>query len=469
MSEPLALGAPSLRQRAWPWTAAAALSAALAPLNSTMIAVALPEMASDLGQSSALVRHGLVTSYLLVGIVLQSLGGKLADRIGYRRALRLGQGIFVIGSLLGFALPQFIPLALARMIMAAAGAVVVPSAVALLRNELPPERRGRAFGVFGAVMSMSAAIGPKLGSLIAGHLGWRTIFLVNLPWLAACVVLALFAATPGSEAAKAGARAERAGFDFVGSVLIGVSLAAVVVGSQAAPYRWLLLLGLCGLVAFGFWEGRVKDPVIDLSLFARPAFSAGAFVIALHNLAMYSLLFELPQVAGRLFNAGPESIGGVLSVMMVSMVLAAPIAGRLSERHGARPITLGGCLAGVAGVLALALSPFASLGAALPGLVLLGIGLGLASAPAQAAAMSAVPREQSGMAAGLTSTLRYLGGIVGLAILGWLLGDQLEPAVVLHQHHQALWVFGISLSAAAVCALGLPKGTTVYADAPRPA
>jgi len=466
----MALAAQPPRIRAWPWTAAAVLSAGLAPLNFTMIAVALPEMASDLGESSALVRHGLVTSYLLVGIVLQSLGGKLADRIGHRRTLRLGQVIFVIASLLGFALPQFVPLALARMTMAAAGALVVPSAIALLRNELPPERRGRAFGVFGAVMSTSAAIGPKLGSLIAGHLGWRAIFLVNVPWLALCVILALFAAPSRAESAPAGAaRADTAPFDLVGSALLGASLAAVVVGSQAAAYLMLMPLGLLGLVAFGFWERRAKDPVIDLRLFALRAFSAGVFVIALQNLAMYSLLFELPQVAGRLFDAGPESVGGVLSVMMVSMVLTAPIAGRLSERYGARSITLGGCLVGLGGVLMLAFSPFANLDAALPGLVLIGIGLGLTSAPAQTAAMTAVPREQSGMAAGLSSTLRYLGGVVGLAILGWLLGDEKEPALVLHQHHQALWVFGISLAAAALCSLGLPKSAPVHARAPRPA
>src|SRR5688572_20836924 len=139
---------PGARQ----WTASGVSSAALAPLNSTMIAVALPEMGHDLGIASATLRHGLVTSYLLTGIVLQSLGGKLADRIGYGRALRLGQFVFALAGLLGFLWPSALPLVLARVAMAAAGAIIVPSAVALLRNQLPPERRGRAFGVFGAVM-----------------------------------------------------------------------------------------------------------------------------------------------------------------------------------------------------------------------------------------------------------------------------------------------------------------------------
>jgi MFS family permease len=100
--------------------------------------------------------------------------------------------------------------------------------------------------------------------------------------------------------------------------------------------------------------------------------------------------------------------------------------------------------------------PFAQLSAALPGLILLGLGLGLASAPAQASAMSAVPREQSGMAAGLTSTLRYLGGIAGLAILGGIQTDQHDATIVLSEHHTALWVFGGALLAAAGCAALLP-------------
>lgn len=443
------------------WTLSGISSAALAPLNSTMIAVALPEMGHDLGVGSALLRHGLVTSYLLTGIVLQSLGGKLADRIGYGRALRLGQLVFAAAGLLGFAWPALVPLVLARVTMAAAGAVIVPSALSLLRNQLPPERRGRAFGAFGAVMGCSAALGPKLGSLVAEHLGWRAIFVINVPWLALSAAAAL--AAPADTPARSGGSPAR--FDLLGSLLLGASLAAIVTGSVAPELRVWMLVGAAGLALFVFWERRVADPVIDLKLFSRSVFSAGALVIALHNLAMYSLLFELPQVSARLFGSSRENVGSVLSAMMLSMVVTAPIAGRLSERLGARALTLGGCLTGALGVLALGVLPFPQLSAALPGLILLGLGLGLASAPAQASAMSAVPREQSGMAAGLTSTLRYLGGIVGLAVLGGLQTDQHDPVLVLAEHHAALWVFGAALLAAAGCAWALPTRSLAEAGA----
>jgi EmrB/QacA subfamily drug resistance transporter len=433
------------------WTISGVSSAALAPLNSTMIAVALPEMGRDLQLGSTLLRHGLVTSYLLTGIVLQSLGGKLADRIGYGRALRLGQLVFALAGLLGFLWPAAGALVVARVVMATAGAVIVPSAMALLRNQLPPERRGRAFGAFGAVMGCSAALGPKLGALLTEHFGWRSIFVVNVPWLALSAGVAALAATESRAP-----RAARGRFDLFGSLLLGVSLAAIVAGSVAPELHVWMLAGAAGMVGFAFWEKRASDPVIDLRLFSRRVFSAGAFVIALHNLAMYTLLFELPQVSARLFGSSRESVGSVLSAMMISMVITAPLAGRLSERFGARALTLCGCLSGALGVLLLGVLPFAQLSAALPGLVLLGLGLGLASAPAQAAAMSAVPREQSGMAAGLTSTLRYLGGIAGLAILGGIQTDQHDAAIVLSEHHTALCVFGVALLAAAGCAAALP-------------
>jgi MFS family permease len=448
------------------WTLSSVSSAALAPLNSTMIAVALPEMGRDLAVGSALLRHGLVTSYLLTGIVLQSLGGKLADRIGYGRALRLGQLVFAAAGLLGFLWPAAGALVLARVTMAAAGAVVVPSAMALLRNQLPPERRGRAFGAFGAVMGCSAALGPKLGAMLTEHFGWRSIFIINVPWLALSAGVALLAPAEARKEPVAGERQAR--FDFIGSLLLGLSLGAIVTGSVAPETRVLMLVGALGLGGFALWERRVADPVIDLGLFSRRVFCAGALLIALHNLAMYSLLFELPQVSSRLFGSSRESVGSVLSAMMLSMVVTAPIAGRLSERFGARALALGGCLAGALGVLLLGVLPFAQLSAALPGLVLLGLGLGLASAPAQASAMSAVPRAQSGMAAGLTSTLRYLGGIAGLAILGALQTDRQDPVLILSEHHAALWVFGIALLAAAACAWFLPtRNLTEPAAAPR--
>jgi EmrB/QacA subfamily drug resistance transporter len=433
---------------------AIALSAALAPLNSTMVAVALPEISRDLRADSGVLRQALVTSYLLTNIVLQSPGGKLGDRLGHRRALGLGQLIFAAGAALAYVLPVLPVLAVSRVIMAAGGAIVVPSATALLRTELPPEVRGRAFGIFGAAMALSAATGPKVGALLVGHFGWTSIFLANVPVLLLSAALAHVGA-PARPATPAPA-APRPRFDVVGSVLLGASLVGLVLGLGDARLRWAAALGALGFVPFMVWERRAADPIIDFSLFKQRAFVGGSLIIAIQNFAMYSTIFELPQVAGRLFSVGPRDIGNTLIAMMITMVVASPIAGRGSERFGARAVALLGCSLALGGMILLAALPLNAMTDAIPALVMLGAGLGLTSAPSQSAAMSDVPRDKSGMAAGLTSTMRYLGGMAGLTVLGLVLTDNPAGEVALREHTTAISIFCVSLVLTIGFALLLP-------------
>ncbi|WP_437675354.1 MFS transporter [Sorangium sp. So ce131] len=446
--------------------AAIVLSAALAPLNSTMVAVALPEMARDLHAGSGELRQGLVTSYLLTNIVLQSPGGKLGDRLGHRRALALGQLVFAAGAALAYLWPALPALTASRIAMATGAAIIAPSATAMLRTELPPEVRGRAFGAFGAMMGISAGVGPKVGALLVSHFGWASIFIANVPVLLLAVALAHLgvAAAPAAAAARAAPAAPPARFDTVGSVLLGASLLGIALGLENAHLRWAAALGALGLVPFVLWERRAADPVVDFSLFRRRAFVGGSLIIAIQNFAMYSILFELPQVAGRLFGAGPRDVGNTLVAMMGMMVVASPLAGRASERFGARAVALLGCSLALAGAVLLAALPFRAITDAIPALLLLGAGLGLTSAPSQSAAMGDVPREKSGMAAGLTSTMRYFGGIAGLTVLGLVLTESPAPGEAMREHTTALSVFCAALVLTLGCALTLPG----RASAPAP-
>lgn len=442
---------------------AIALSAGLAPLNSTMVAVALPEIARELPADSGALRQALVTSYLLTNIVLQSPGGKLGDRLGHRRTLGLGQVVFAVGAALAYIWPVLPVLAVARVIMAAGGAIVVPSATALLRTELPPEVRGRAFGIFGAVMALSAATGPKVGALLVGNFGWTSIFLANVPVLLLSAALAHIGA-PARPAVAAPA-APRPRFDVVGSVLLGASLVGLVLGLGDAHLRWAAALGALGLVPFALWERRAADPVIDFSLFKQRAFVGGSLIIAIQNFAMYSTIFELPQVAARLFSVGPRDIGNTLIAMMITMVVTSPLAGRGSERFGARATALVGCSLALAGMLLLVARPLTAMTDTIPALILLGAGLGLTSAPSQSAAMSDVPRNKSGMAAGLTSTMRYLGGMAGLTVLGLVLTDNPANEAAVREHTTSISIF----CAALVLTLGLAWLLPGRAAAPPPA
>ena len=213
------------------------------------------------------------------------------------------------------------------------------------------------------------------------------------------------------------------------------------------------VIGVVLLLVFGFWEQRAVEPVMKLGLFKIRSFTAANLVIGLQNLAMYALLFQLPiffeQVRGLPAGVTGRSIIG----MMLAMVVFAPIGGRLSERIGTRFTVFAGTLSSLAGVFLI--GNFSGLlvpSDALFGLILMGTGLGLSSAPSQAAAMSSVGRHEAGMAGGAISTARYIGGIIGITVLGQLLATNSGVA----SHSAAATVYGVALVIAALSSLALP-------------
>lgn len=437
---------------AWRGLVAALLSASLLPLNSTMISVALPDIARRFDHPSGTVTHTLVGIYLVAAIVLQSPGGKLGDRLGHWRVFAIGQVVTGLGSVLGFTAPTLELLVVSRVLIAAGGALIVPTTVALLRSELPAERRGRAFGMFAAVMSLAAGLGPLVGGELVSAFGWPSIFVVNLPVLAVSAVLA---ATVRRSSVLRDATSR---FDWSGSLLLGALLTAFVLGLEAAGALSVVWLGLCValVVPFVWRERHAADPVVAFSVFRLPAFTAGTVLIAVQNLAMYTLVFELPQVLTALFALDAASTGRLLVSMMVAMVATSLIAGRLVDRLGPRPVAVLGSLTSLAAIGVLVASGLATPEEVRLPLVVLGIGLGLATPAAQTASLSAVDRRDSGMAAGVNSTMRYLGGVVGIAVLGRSLDLGGGRDAVLGEHRVMLAVFAGALLVGLVCAVVLP-------------
>ena len=280
---------------------ALALSSALAPLNSTMLAVALPAIGRAFGHAVPTLTHALVTSYLVASITLQSAGGALGDRVGHRRALVWGQWVFLSGSVLGVLAPELGTLVLSRVLMAAGGAVIVPSATATLRNELPPDRRGRAFGAFGAVMGIAAMLGPLVGGALESRFGFRAVFLANVPVL----VLAALLAGRGAPVPRAPRSPGKGlGLDLWGTGLFACALGALVVGAKLpGPARLVVLaFAVAAFIPFALRNRKVAEPTVDLALLRIPALLAGGLVVALHNMGMYALLFLLPATLEGLFH-----------------------------------------------------------------------------------------------------------------------------------------------------------------------
>jgi MFS family permease len=423
------------------------------PLNSTMIAVALPDISHEFGQDPSVVTQALVTSYLVAAVVLQSPAGKIGDRLGHSRMLAVGQVLVGAGALLGFLSPSVAALTAARVLMAAGGAVLVPATVALLRHELPPQRRGRAFGAFGAVMALAAAVGPLVGGELVSQFGWPSVFVANLPVLAVSATLGALAGTPVRVPRGAPPR-----FDWIGTALLAAALSSLVLGlrPEGAHTVPFLVVGSALLVPFALWERWVADPVVAFSLFRSAPFTAGTLLIAVQNLVMYALLFEIPLVAHDLLDLSARGTGQLLVSLMLAMVLVSPVAGRLADRFGARTVAVAGSLVALAGVVGLALADLTAAVQIAAPLGLLGIGLGLTTPAAQSASISAAPGEQAGMAAGIGSTMRYLGGLAGVAVMSLVLDVSRSRSDVVGEHRTLMVVFAGALVVGLVCAMLLP-------------
>lgn len=421
----------------------AALGASLNPLNSTMVAVALPALSAEFSASPSSVTLMVVTGYLVATLVSQVPAGAVADRVGYARALTLGRWLLLAGAAAGAVAPALWVVVVARLVMAFGGSLTIPTAMALVRVAVPDARRARAFGTLGAVLGSAAAIGPALGAFMTSHFGWRSLFLINIPMLAASwLVQPRVPEPPGHQPHP---------FDWPGSVLIGATLVLLTFSTRtAAPLAWGL--AAAGVLAAGLllWhERRVPAPVLRLSLFSERVFVAGAGIIATQNLGMYSLLLIVPFLFGGGTTADPQ-LGLAIIAMTATMAAMSPVGGRLAERIGAHSVVLIGGLAGAAGIVALTRLP-ATASAFEVGLRLLwvGVGIGLSSGPAQALALDVAPRAQSGVASATMSMMRYLGAVVGTVIIGWALA----PTVPRRQG--ALWMFAAAFFISAVLGLML--------------
>ena len=395
----------------------------LAPLNSTMIAVALPDIMDDFGVG--VVSAGwLITAYLAAMASLQPVAGKLGDRLGRRRLVLGGLVAFGATSIAAALAPSLWVLLAFRTLQAVAGALIVPNGAALLREAVPEGRRGATFGFLGAAIALAAGLGPPIGGILVEVAGWRAIFYANLAIVVPGLVLG-WRWLPRQRIATALVR-----FDIPGALMLPLVLVIsagllMSVGRELDPV--LLIAGIVAAVAvgaaFAVQELRHPDPVFQPRLFRRRAFAAANGSIGLGNLSMYTLLIAVPiLLAGR---EGSSSLktGMVLATLSASMIVLAPFGGRLADRFGRRLPTVSGLTLLAMGAVPIAIGGAeVSMAALLVGLLLVGSGLALATPGLQTTAVESVASDQAGAAAGVYSTSRYVGSIVGVAMMAGLLG-----------------------------------------------
>ena len=401
--------------------ATVALGALLAPLNSTMIAVALPRIVDDFDTTIG-TAGWLVTTYLLALAVVQPVAGKLGDRHGRRPFVIGGLTVFALASL-GAALAPSLALLIAfRVAQAVAGAVVFPNGAGLIRELVPADRRGGAFGIVGGSIALAAGLGPLIGGVLVIAGGWRAIFFVNLPIVVVALAIGWKALPRRRDVGRETA------FDWLGAVLLATVLggaAMLVVEGRHAQAVLAFGVPLLLVLAAGLMrrELRHPDPVFQPRFFAIRPFAAANAGIASSNLAFYTVLLAMPILLARHLDWTSLQIGLALALLSAPMVVFSPIGGRLADRLGRRTPSTAGCAVLAVGLLPLAVAPDVSTYLLLPCLCLMGAGVGLSTAGLQASAVEALEPEQAGVAAGVFSTSRYVGSFVGSIALARLLDE----------------------------------------------
>ncbi len=429
------------------------LGGMLVPLNSSMIAVALPQIMKDFGASVG-AAGWLVTAYLITMATLQSVAGKLGDQLGRRGWLMGGVTYFGIASLLSGMSPN-LPLLLFLLVQQAiAGALIVTNGLAVMFEAVPVDRRAGTLGMVSAAVTLAAVGGPALGGFLTGLGGWRAIFWVNIPLVLATLAFG-WAAIPRDRPGVG-----KPHFDLLGAALFAVVLIlGVGLVSGYTRLRWpeaalggLSVLGL-GTV-FVRYEIRQAAPMLDLRLFKRRSFSSAMGAIALGNLAMCVTLLALPILLADRAGWTSAQTGLLLAVMSAATALLSPLGGHLADRVGRRLPSVAGLAIMAASMLPLA---WVGSGATVPllfvCLAVAGSGSGLSGAVLQTAAMESVESDQTGLAIGISSTSGYLGSIVGSSLLSRLL-DSAHPAT---GYHMVFLIIALAACGAASMSLGIPS------------
>jgi EmrB/QacA subfamily drug resistance transporter len=417
--------------RKW-WTlVAVAFGLFMIMLDNTVVNVALPSIQSDLKVSLSSLEW-VVNAYFLTFAVLMLTGGKLADRYGRRRIFIAGLIVFTLSSLACGLATNGETLIAARAVQGVGAAMMNPATLSIITATFPPRQRGLAMGIWVGVSAVALALGPITGGLLAQHVDWSWIFFINLP----IGVLAIVAARIVIRESKDTSHEQR--LDLPGLLTSGIGLFALTYalieannkGWGSAEILGLFALAAVGLVAFVALELRQRLPMLDLSLFRDRTFSGANATMMLVALAMFGVFFFVSIFVQRILGYSPVEAGASFLPMTLCIIFFAPVAGKLSDRLGARWLMSGGmALVSASLVLFSLLDQRSSFWNLFPALLVGGAGMAMAMTPTTAAAMGSVPVDQAGVGSGVLNSMRQVGGSLGVAIMGAILGSyvSVEP------------------------------------------
>ena len=389
-------------------------------LDNTVVNVALPSIQRDLHASLSALEW-TINAYTLTFAVLLVTGGRLGDIFGRRKMFIFGVIVFGLASLvIGFA-PNDAFLVAFRAVQGVGAAFMMPATLSIITQAFPAEERGTAIGMWAGVSALALAIGPVVGGFLTQDVSWRAIFFINPPIAAIAVAVTLFATRESRDETVSRK------VDYAGIAALTIGLTALVLALvEGNAWHWgspqiiaLFATAAIALPAFLLIERRVDSPIIDFTFF-RSRTSAGVNLVAfIVSFAMFAQMFFMTLYMQNVLHYSPLGTGVRFLPSTLMIVLIAPMAGRLADKIGSRPLmTVGLVIVAAAIFIQSHITVHSSYLMLLPGFVLMGIGMALTMSPMSTAAMNAVDRSKAGAASGVLSMSRMVGSTFGVAAMG---------------------------------------------------
>jgi EmrB/QacA subfamily drug resistance transporter len=433
----------------------------MASLDNLVVTTALPSIKAHLHAGLAGLQW-TVNAYTLTFAVLLLTGAALGERFGRRRMFTAGLALFTAGSAAAALAPGIGALIAARAVQGVGAAMLIPLTLTLLSAAVPPQRRGMALGIWGAVGGLAIAMGPLVGGAVVEGASWQWIFWLNVP---IGVALLPFAMTKLTESRGVSTR-----LDLPGVLLASLGLFGIVLGVvRGNDYGWTsltvllpMVIGALLVAGFAYWELRkAKEPMLPMQLFRSRGFTMTNIASLLMFFGMFGSIFLLAQFLQVGQHYSPLEAGLRTLPWTAMPIIVTPIAGMLSDRIGGRPLLVIGLAMEAIGLgwLAAVASPTVAYGTMVPAFVIAGTGMSLFFAPVANVVLSSVRRDQEGIASGAANAIRELGGVFGIAVLGAVFsarGGYATGATFVAGLTPAVWVGGAAVAVAALAAMLVP-------------
>ncbi|MEM1588783.1 MAG: MFS transporter [Candidatus Bathyarchaeia archaeon] len=442
------------------------LGSFLTPFMASSINVAIPLIEKDFSVKAALLTW-IASSYLLSAAIFLIPFGKIADIYGRKKILKLGVIIYISASVFSGFSPSFLFFIFSRILQGLGGAIILSASVAILTSMFPVGERGEALGLNVAAVYLGLSLGPFIGGFLTQNLGWRSLFILNIPLGMLIILLAHL------KLKRELCEAEKGKFDLIGFLIYSFMLAITLCGFSFLPKligSLMILTGFLGFLAFVKWENRVENPILNINLFKENKVFTFSNLAALINYsATFAVSFLLSIYLQHIKGFNPQNAGVILSSQPIVQALFSPAAGKLSDIIEPRVIaSIGMALTFITLLSFSFLSDSSSLIFILISLIVLGLSFALFSSPNTNAVMSSIKEKFYGVASATLATMRLIGQSLSMGISGVVFAIYIGESEVTIEHHSILLkaIKTLFIIFAFLCFIGifasLKRGKIIY-------